>query len=114
MGDSAVLDINRVADFGAASDFEKKHTPFVTLEPMGNKVRISVEVGHEVPHPNGTDHYITSIEVYTGPVPLARFYFTPVTAYPVVSVVAALPAGTVITAVGHCNLHGFWSYEQTV
>ena len=114
MSDSAGIEIVRVTDFAAASDFEKKHTPYITVEPAGDKLRISVEVGHEVAHPNGPDHYITYVELFSGAVPLARFDLTPVTAYPVVSVVAALPAGTVVRAVEHCNLHGFWSYEVTV
>jgi superoxide reductase len=114
MSDAAPLGINRVTDFAGATDFEKKHTPFVTLESAGDLVTVSVKVGHEVAHPNGPDHYITSIEIYSGTVPLARFDLTPQTAYPTVSVVAALPAGTPIMAVAHCNLHGFWSYDVTI
>lgn len=114
MSDAASMDVQHVADFAAAGDFEKKHTPYITLDKARDRTRVSVEVGHEVAHPNGPDHYITFIELYSGAVPLVRFDFSPQTAYPNVSVIVALPVGTVIRAVEHCNLHGFWSYEVQV
>lgn len=114
MSDAVPMDVQHVTDFAAAGDFEKKHTPYITLEQAGDRTRVSVEVGHEVAHPNGPDHYITFIELYSGAVPLARFDLSPQTAYPDVSVTVALPTGTMIRAVEHCNLHGFWSYEVRV
>jgi superoxide reductase len=111
MSDAAPMDMQHVTDFATAGDFEKKHTPYVTLEKLGERTRVSVEVGHEVAHPNGPDHYITFIELYAEAIPLARFDFSPQTAFPNVSVIVALPVGTAIRAIEHCNLHGFWSYE---
>lgn len=112
MADAPVM--NLVPDFNAAGDFEKKHTPFITLEPWSDKVLVSVEVGHEVPHPNGADHYITFIELYVGESPIARFDLTPEVTHPRLCVPVALPAGTVLRAVEHCNLHGLWAYEVTL
>jgi len=103
-----------VADFAAANDFEKKHTPFITLAPHGDGVLVNVEVGHEVPHPNGTDHYITFIELYAGMVPIARVELSPVVTSPKFCVPVDLPAGTVLRAIEHCNLHGWFAYEVTL
>jgi superoxide reductase len=114
MSDSSPLAINHVSDFAAAGDFEKKHTPFVTLETEGDKTVVHVEVGHEVPHPNGPDHYITWVEVYADGAPIARLDLFPAVSWPKFSVPVSAPAGTVIRAVEHCNLHGLWSYEVTV
>jgi superoxide reductase len=109
MADAPMM--NYVKDFAAAGDFEKKHTPFVTLGKAGDMVMVDVEVGHEVPHPNAADHYITFIEVFAGMTPIARFDLSPEVTHPHVSVPVSLPAGTVLRAVAHCNLHGWWVYE---
>jgi superoxide reductase len=106
--------MNLVSDFAAAGDFEKKHTPLVTLAPQDDGVLANVEVGHEIPHPNGTDHYITCIELYAGMAPIARLDLSPVVTAPRFCVPVALPAGTVLRAVAHCNLHGWWTYEVTL
>ena len=103
-----------VGDFAAADDFTKKHTPFVTVADASGKRLVTVEVGHEVPHPNGTDHYITFIELSAGGAPIARFDLAPAVTAPTVSVLVDLPAGTVLRAVEHCNLHGWFAYEVTL
>lgn len=112
MSDAPVL--TPVKDFAAAGDFEKKHTPFISLKPAGDATLVTVEVGHEVPHPNGPDHYITFIELYAGMTPIARFDLSPEVTSPKVSILCSLPAGTLLRAVEHCNLHGWWTYEVTL
>jgi superoxide reductase len=114
MSDAPVMTVNVVKDFDAAGDFEKKHTPYIWLEPQGDKVVVNVEVGHVVAHPNGPDHYITWIELYAGMSPIARLDLSPVVTHPRFCVPVSLPAGTVIRAVEHCNLHGLWAYEVTL
>jgi len=106
--------ITVVSDFAAAGDFEKKHTPYITLEPQGDKTLVNVEVGHEVPHPNGPEHYITSIELSAGGIVIARLDVSPAVTDPKFCVPVSLPAGTVLRAVEHCNLHGWWAYEVTL
>lgn len=103
-----------VTDFDAVDDFSKKHTPYMTVEGSVDRFVVNIEVGHEVPHPNEPGHYITSIELYVGDCSIAQFHFTPGRAYPKVSVPLALPAGTVLRAVEHCNLHDWWAYEITL
>ncbi len=111
---TAPITHNRVTDFDASDDFTKKHTPFITSERTGDKVLLSVEVGHVVPHPNQLDHFIMYIELHAFDVPIARFDFCPGVSDPKVAVQCTLPEGTKVTAIEHCNLHGVWMYEQTV
>jgi len=103
-----------VKDFAASDDFAKKHTPYVTTEPAGDATLVKIEVGREVPHPNGPDHYITMIELFAGMTPIARFDLSPAVTHPAVSMVVSLPKGTIVRAIEHCNLHGWWAYEVTL
>ena len=106
--------MNFVKDFEAAGDFEKKHTPFMSLEPAGDRTLVNVEVGHQVPHPQGADHYIGYIELYANGSPIVRFDLSPEVTFPRFCVPVALPAGTVLRAVESCNLHGLWAFEATL
>ncbi len=112
MSDAPILaGINRVADVDTASDFEKKHLPYLTCEREGEKVHVRVEVGHWVGHPNQPDHFIEWIAVHAAGVPVARFDLSAVAVEPVVSCVLAIEPGTAITAMESCNLHGVWVTE---
>lgn len=113
MSDTATT-VNVVEDFAASDDFTKKHAPFITLEPHGERTMVTVEVGHEVPHPNGPDHYITMIELFVGDAPIAHLDLRPTVTEPRLCIPVDLPAGTVLRALEHCNLHGLWSYEVTL
>lgn len=114
MSDAPELKVTLVSDFAAADDFNKKHAPYLTSEPAGAATLVKVEVGHEVAHPNGPDHYITFIELYADEAPIARFDLSPGVTSPSVGVVVDLPAGTRLRAIEHCNLHGYFAYEMTL
>ncbi len=114
MSDTSPITYTRVTDFEGADDFTKKHTPYITSERDGDTVTITVEVGHEVPHPNQLDHFIGYVELHAFDVPIARFDFVPTVSWPKVSVACTLPAGTKVTAIEHCNLHGVWAYEKAI
>ena len=114
MSDTSPITRTHVADFGSADDFAKKHTPYITSARDGDKVTITVEVGHEVAHPNQLDHFIAYIELHAFDVPIARFDFTPTVSWPKVSVECTLPLDTKVTAMEHCNLHGVWVFEKVV
>jgi superoxide reductase len=114
MSDTSTIVYNRVTDFEGADDFTKKHTPYVTSERMGDKVLVTVEVGHEVPHPNQLDHFIMYVELYASMAPIARFDFTPGVSDPKVTIQLSLPPDTQLTAIEQCNLHGVWVYEKVV
>lgn len=115
MSDAPILgQMNHVTDLDAAGDFERKHTPYVTAEPDGDKVRVTIKVGHYVSHPNQPDHYIQWIILYVGDAPIARFDFVPVASYPDVCVTVDVDEGTTLRAVEYCNLHGLWAAEVEV
>ena len=115
MSDAPVLGgVNKIEDLDAAGDFEKKHTPYVAIEPTGDKYKITVEVGHYVGHPNQADHFIQWIDVLVGDATIAHFDFAAVVAYPSVTVLAALEPGMVVRAIENCTLHGLWAAEVTV
>lgn len=103
--------INRVEDIEAAGDFEKKHTPYVVCERVGDRVVVDVTVGHWVPHPNVPDHFIQWIDVLADDLPVARLQFSAVAADPAGRCVINVEPGTRIAAIENCNLHGLWIAE---
>ncbi len=112
MSDAPILGpLNHITDLDAASDFELKHTPYVTAERDDDKVKVAVKVGHYVSHPNQPDHYVQWIMLYVDGAPIARFDFSPVAADPDASVVVAIEPGKTLRVVEHCNLHGLWAAE---
>ncbi|MDY0341118.1 MAG: desulfoferrodoxin family protein [Coriobacteriia bacterium] len=115
MSDAPILEpLNLVADFEAAGDFEKKHTPYITVEQTDEGHRLNIKIGQEVPHPNQPGHWIGWIELLIGDATVARFDLAPTVSIPVVSVVLDAQPGTVVRAIAHCNLHGLWAYEITL
>lgn len=115
MSDAPILaPPSHVTDLEAASDFEKKHTPYLASDISDGKRRISVELGHYFPHPNTPDHYFQWIEVLANGNPIARFDLCPIATDPQVSVYVNLDDGTRVTALAYCNLHGLWISEITV
>lgn len=115
MSDAPILSpLNHIADLEGATDFERKHTPFITAERDGDSVNVRVKVGHYVSHPNQPDHYIQWIELSVEGVPIARFDLSPVATDPDVCVAVSVPSGTTLRAVEYCNLHGTWAAEIEV
>ncbi len=115
MSDAPVLGpVNMVDDLDAVTDFERKHTPHIETSQSGDGIKVTIEVGHYVPHPNEPDHFIAWIELYAGDASIARFDLSPVATNPEVSIVVNVDPGTKLVAVEHCNLHGLWAAEVTV
>jgi len=109
MSDAPILaGVNKVADLDAAGDFERKHTPHIECERIGDKVVVEVTVGHDVSHPNQPDHFIEWIEIQASGAPLARFDLAAVAVDPKVTCVINVDSGTALTAMESCNLHGVW------
>jgi len=114
MSDAPILGpINRVTDLEAAGDFEKKHTPYLAVEQMGDAYLVTVKVGHYVSHPNQPDHFIEWIMLYADEAPIARFDLSAVAVHPSVTAIVAVDPGTTLTAVECCNLHGLWAASVT-
>lgn len=115
MSDAPVLaGVHRMEDLESADDFTKKHTPYLAAERSGDKVTVTIEVGHWVSHPNQPDHFIEWIALMAGGAPIARFDLSAVAVDPKVTAVLTLDPGTSLTAVESCNLHGLWAAEITV
>jgi|GEM_PF-374077 len=114
VSDAPIFTFEHISDLDAASDFEKKHTPYIEVEAADGGFKISVAVGHYVPHPNDPDHFIQWIELHIDGTPVAFFHLSPVATAPRVSVVVNADAGATVRAIEHCNLHGRWAAEATL
>jgi len=102
--------IHTVSDIDAASDFEKKHTPYVEVERTAEDTCVvTAKVGHWVSHPNQADHWIEYLEVFVDDAPVARFHVAAVAVDPEVKCVVHCDPGSKITVVERCNLHGLWA-----
>lgn len=119
--------------FQTADWKSEKHVPVIEAADKikkGELARITVSVGHEIPHPNTTEHHIAWIEVYflakgeKFPLEVGRVEFSchgastqgPNTsgAYTVPQAVLSLKtekSGTIL-AVSFCNIHGLWENSQ--
>ncbi len=105
----------------------EKHSPVIEILEKGEKIKVRVSVGKEIPHPNTTEHHINWIEVYFLPegekftYHLGRFDFSAHGASsqgPNTSSVYTEPDVTFyfktskpgkIFASSFCNIHGLWS-----
>lgn len=108
--------IHHVTDLEAANDFERKHTPQITIEKSGDRTYVTVELGTYFPHPNEPGHFFDWIELYSGSTPIARFSGAPGLVDPRVTVALNTEesAGLTITALSSCNLHGVWRADATL
>lgn len=114
MSDAPILaGVNRVSDPDSAGDFEKKHLPYVSCERVGERVRVTVKVGHWVSHPNQPDHFIEWIAVNVSGATIARVDLSAVAVDPEAVLVLNVDPGTVIEVLESCNLHGVWAAETT-
>ncbi len=119
--------INRYVDIStvdkeAKKDYIDRHSPFIECASQatgGEKFPVTVRMGKEYSHPDDTDHYIKSIQLYNGPTLLAEANF----------VAGALggtgqkgqaevtfnvvPAGGKmrLTAISYCTKHGLWECD---
>jgi superoxide reductase len=104
----ALAGVNFVENLDAAGDFEKKHTPYIACTREGDSVKVTIEVGHWVSHPNQPDHFIEWIEVTAAGAPVARFDMAAVAVQPTLTCMLAVDPGTELAALESCNLHGVW------
>lgn len=119
--------INRYVDISsvdkeAKKDYIDRHSPFIECADQAKaeeKFPVTVRMGKEYSHPDDTDHYIRSIQLYNGTTLLAE---------------AGFPAGTLggtgkkgqaevifnvvpsggkmrLTAIAYCTKHGLWECD---
>ena len=118
--------INRYVDISAVDkeakkDYIDRHSPFIECAAQaaaGQKFPVTVRMGKEYSHPDDTDHYIKSIQLYDGTTLLAEANF----------VAGALggtgqkgqaevtfnvvPGGKMrLTAISYCTKHGLWECD---
>ena len=118
--------INRYVDISAVDkeakkDYIDRHSPFIECTAQaaaGQKFPVTVRMGKEYSHPDDTDHYIKSIQLYDGTTLLAEANF----------VAGALggtgqkgqaevtfnvvPGGKMrLTAISYCTKHGLWECD---
>ena len=96
---------------------EKKHIPTILvvktcgLIPHGCE-DVHVKVG-EIEHPMLKEHYITFIDFYLDKKYLSRVYLTPERLNPAAALHLKISSG-VLTAIEHCNVHGYWMAEANL
>ena len=107
----------------------EKHVPVIDALDKAAKdeiIKVTVEVGKEIAHPNTPEHHIKSIEVYyliseeKFPLQVARFEFnthgesvqgpntSTVYSQPKVTVYFKAGKSGTILATAYCNIHGVW------
>lgn len=122
--------MNSMNDLYKTADWKsEKHVPVIEVisdVAQGKDITVNIAVGKEIPHPNTTDHYIESIDVYflpeNGKFPyrIGHYEFSAhgaSTNGPNTSTVYSAPnitmnfktdvPGTIIAS-SYCNIHGLW------
>ncbi|MBF0143526.1 MAG: class II SORL domain-containing protein [Magnetococcales bacterium] len=115
------VDISSV-DKEAKKDYIDRHSPFLQCAASataGQKFPVTVRMGQEYSHPDDPDHYIKSIQLYSGETLLAEANFTAGAlggagqkgqAEVTFNVVPS--AGKLrLTAMSYCTKHGLWACE---
>lgn len=130
--------MSRIGENIQTADFKsEKHVPVIDAPvkvKAGEKFTITAVVGKEIAHPNTTEHFIGSIDLYYKPASgkfvshLASSEFKahgesaaganqgPAYTEPSVAALVSLKESGTLTAVSYCNIHGLWesSVEITV
>lgn len=106
--------IHSVDDLASASDFERKHTPHITVTTIEGRTHITVETGYYVEHPNEPGHFFDFIDILLNDVPIAHFHGAAGLVEPQVSIVIDDEVGSMVTALASCNLHGVWKASEKI
>ncbi len=92
---------------------EKKHTPVIDVESLGeDRYQVTVKVGEYKEHPNEHNHFIESIELYSGRTFLGRATFASARSDPVATFEVKLDHKHPFVAFERCNMHGTWRSEE--
>lgn len=90
---------------------EKKHTPVIEAPDKvkkGEAFEVVVRAGAYRDHPNEHEHFINSIELYSGKTFIGRSTFASARANPSTTFEIRLDHEHPLVAFVHCNLHGTW------
>lgn len=104
-----------IVDLEAANEFERKHTPKIDVEKVGEEFLVTVKMGQYVAHPNDPDHFFDFFILYVDEIPVARFGGAPGLVAPELSFkLSPESAGRTVSAVVSCSLHGTWKAAATL
>lgn len=128
--------MDSMKDLFKSADWKtEKHIPVidvVSATERGKTITVNVSVGKEIPHPNTTEHYISSIEVYFLPEGAKFPYLLGKSSFdahgastdgPNTSTVYTEPTHSVnfktekngkLFATAYCNIHGLWENSQNI
>jgi superoxide reductase len=97
-----------------ASDFDAKHCAFIGIDVVDDIANVTLTAGYYVAHPNEPGHFFEWLMLLVDDQPLAHFVGTPEVLNPTFTTEVNLPAGTKLTALAHCNLHGTFRTEAVI
>ena len=97
-----------------AQPFDAKHAPHIEIEVVDDIAIVTVSAGYYVTHPNDAGHFFEWFMLQAEGQPIAHFVGMPEVLNPILTVEVNLPAGTVIEAMAHCNLHGTFKTEKAI
>ena len=105
-------DMNRLEDRKHPTKLEQKHVPAIDLPDnirKGEAFPVKVRVGYAITHPSTPDHWIDEIRLLVDGKEVSRLYYKTggITAPSAVFMIS-LDKDSIVEAVGHCNLHGYW------
>ncbi len=122
-----VIMVNSIGEKVQSADWKKeKHVPAITAPEAvkaGEKVKLNVSVGKELPHPNTVEHHIRWIQIYYTPdegkfaYDLGRVNFNshdegPVSVSSSADIYFTAKKSGTINAVSYCNIHGLWESSR--
>lgn len=88
------------------NDPENKHTPIVKVKREGDIATVEFNV---VKHPQNSDHYIDGVELRDeNKAIIFKANILPVIGVSIVECQLKLAVGTKLTALSHCNKHGYY------
>ncbi|MEO5366801.1 MAG: class II SORL domain-containing protein [Magnetococcus sp. WYHC-3] len=119
--------INRYVDLSTVEketrkDYIDRHSPFLSCASTataGQKFPVTVRMGKEYQHPDDTNHYIKSIQLYNGQTLLAEATFAAgaqggdgTKGNAEVTFMIVPKAGTLsLSALSYCTMHGLWECD---
>ena len=110
--------VNKPKDAGNLTDIEKKHLPVITAPEKvkpGECFEVTIEVGKLLAHPNENAHFIEFLELYAGPIYLARMDLTARTTCPIMKACVKLDKDLgPLRAFERCNIHGVWEVKKPI
>lgn len=115
-GNDEFLRIKKPMNLNNLNDLEKKHLPVITAPDscyIGEAIRVSIEVGKLLAHPNDINHRIEYVDLYEDSLFLARIDF-PIGNDPKIKIELAVKSKGLLRAVASCNEHGKWESSKQI